>query len=373
MKLLHYFPVIYIDRQLSRELTHYQADLYDQVSLFGWNEESSEFRVIDANHPRKNLRIFLIPGMNLRIIPGVQKYPILHDPSGFMGKLDFDVLHLNSHLNLQAHSLARQARSHGKGVVLTVHGVIGYYDVITNLAQRTYVWFLTRSLFRRLDHIICLTESDRSELVSMGMSREKLTVIPNGVNEDFFRPGPESASKTVVWHGRFIPQKGIPDLVRSARLISRLVPSARFELSGWGPQESHAVEMVSSSGLESRFSFKGKQDWATIPSWLSQGQVYLMPSYREGMPYALLETMSCGTPAVAYAFPAASEIIDDGVDGFLVEIGDYESLARRTAELLLDDDLRRKLGANARKKIEAEYGWQRIAQRYDEVYRGLKL
>jgi glycosyltransferase involved in cell wall biosynthesis len=230
-----------------------------------------------------------------------------------------------------------------------------------------------KTLFKKLNHLICETESDRRELIAMGVPSEKMTVIPNGVNEEFFKPSSEGLSKSVIWHGRFIPQKGLPDMIRSARIISESVPSVKFELSGWGPQLSGIKELVRSSGVASKFVFRGKQPWDSIPSWLSQGHVYVMPSYREGMPYALLETMSCGTPAVAYSFPAATEIIEDGVDGFLVDIGDYKSLAKYTVQLLLDDDLRGKMGINARKKIEDQYSWYRIAQRYNDVYEGLSI
>ena len=336
----------------------------------GWHNSCTHPRIIRVKHAKMNLYLHLLPGMNLKFLPQI-RYPIIYNPRRYLSELDFDLLHLNSHLNFQSQLLASKAKKMGKPIVLTIHGVIGYYNPLINFAQKAYLRILNQTLFKWVDRIICLTSADSAELSSIGVSTSKMHVIPNGVNEDFFIPGPKTESKEVIWHGRFIPQKGLPDLVKSAYIVNKKLPDVSYYLMGWGPQMNYIKQLVHRAGLSSIFTFAGKQPWDDVPKNLARAQVYALPSYREGMPFSLLEAMSCGTPAVAYSIPSTADIIEHGVDGYLVKLGDYHTFSKYILKLLRDENLRNEMSINARKKIEEHFRWSAIARKYDVIYQSL--
>ena len=115
--------------------------------------------------------------------------------------------------------------------------------------------------------------------------------------------------------------------------------------------------------------FSGDLDSDAILEAYHSSSVFVLPSYHEGMPMVMLESMAAGLPAICSNVNEVPEVVEDGINGFLIEPGDREALGLRIIELLRDDALRRRLGEAARAFIREEHDFASQATRLDEIYR----
>ena len=99
--------------------------------------------------------------------------------------------------------------------------------------------------------------------------------------------------------------------------------------------------------------------------------VSALTSFSEGLSITLLESMRCGIPVVATRVGGNPEVVVDGVTGYLVPSGDVPAFASRTVKLLLDKDLRMRMGEEARRRVERHFLLQDVARRYEDTYEGL--
>ena len=105
-----------------------------------------------------------------------------------------------------------------------------------------------------------------------------------------------------------------------------------------------------------------------LADWIRRAAVFVLPSRHEGISNALLEAQGAGVPAVVSDIPGNRAVVVDGETGLVVPAGDAEALARALIRLLSDPDLRRRLGAAARRRMEAEFGIAAVARQLSDLY-----
>ena len=121
--------------------------------------------------------------------------------------------------------------------------------------------------------------------------------------------------------------------------------------------------------LSGRVFFAGARSSEDIPVWMNACDLLVLPSLSEGRPNVVLEAQACGLPVIATRVGGTPELIEDGVDGILVEAGDSCALAESIKQLCDEEGLKNELGAAARRKVE-ESGltWEQTASRTQSVY-----
>ena len=231
------------------------------------------------------------------------------------------------------------------------------------------------------DRIICVSEAVRQVVLEREQVDEgRVEVIRNGVD-----PFPVSGEEaTEIRRGLGIEAdhlvvgmvanfnrsvKGVSRFLDAVPEIVREVPSARFLLLGRGKEEKALREKARALGVESFVLFAGfKPD---IHRYYAIMDVSALTSFSEGLSITLLESMRCGVPVVATRVGGNPEVVADGVTGYLVPPGDVSSFASKTVELLLDKDLRKRMGEEARRRVERHFLLGDVASRYLETYEGL--
>ena len=164
--------------------------------------------------------------------------------------------------------------------------------------------------------------------------------------------------------GRLVPAKGFDILLDAFAAIAHEAPEWRLVILGEGPERDRLAAQARRLGIAERVSMRG---WLAEPgAALAQASVYVLSSHYEGFPNALLEAMACGLPAVATACRGPAEIIQDEVDGLLVEAGSAPQLAAAMLRLMKDETLRLKLGRNA-ERVAFRYKLESIVHRWDLV------
>jgi len=205
--------------------------------------------------------------------------------------------------------------------------------------------------------------------------RRPVELIPNFVNCDIFFPAedgsrrPEFAphdEKILVHLSNFRPVKRVSDVVETFALVREKIP-AKLLMIGDGPDRASAEWMVRRKGLSRDAHFLGKQ--SQVQTLLSSADVLLLPSQLESFGLAALEGMACGVPAVASRIGGIPEVITDGVEGYLVEIGDVRTMADRALGILTSAERREQMGRAARDRALREFCSTKIIPLYENLYR----
>lgn len=169
---------------------------------------------------------------------------------------------------------------------------------------------------------------------------------------------------------RMLKDKGIRETVMAARELKRR--GLKMQIWLVGAPDSGNPTSLSEKTLrlwheEGCIRWLGHQ--SDVKAIWSKAHIAILPSYREGMPMALLEAAACGRPIVTTDVPGCNDLIEDGVSGFLVPHNDWIKLADAIEALASSAALRSRFGAAARRKVEAEFGQQEVINRTFALYR----
>lgn len=214
---------------------------------------------------------------------------------------------------------------------------------------------LRRVCFRRLDFIVCQTAGIRSwYLAHMPVKESQLVVIPNIVAAAPARNGahaPARSSADILCVGRLHEQKGFAFALQIFARVLASRPNARLTIAGDGPLKEQLEMTADALGICEQVTFRGLVE--DLAGEWARADLFLFTSLYEGFPNALAEAMANGVAAVAFDCPTGpSELITDGVDGYLVPVGDVDSASARCIELLADPHKRRRFGERARQVAE---------------------
>lgn len=224
-------------------------------------------------------------------------------------------------------------------------------------------------LRRRFDRVVGVSANICEVFrTDFGIPADRLVQIHNGIELPLPTARSMPATELVIGSaGRLFPVKDYPLMVATAAAVARSLPQARFLLAGDGPQRIELEQLIGLHRLTS-FTLAGQQD--DMPAFYARLDVYLNTSQHEGIPMSILEAMAHGLPVVAPAVGGIGEIIEDGVDGFLVTGRDPEAFAAPLLRLQ-DAALRRRIGDAARDKVCRAFSAGAMASHYLEQYRML--
>jgi glycosyltransferase involved in cell wall biosynthesis len=181
----------------------------------------------------------------------------------------------------------------------------------------------------------------------------------SGVNETVFLEKKNTISKSkirIVFLARMLKDKGVFEFVKAAnKLRDKYTDILEFVLVGGIDLFNPAFiseEKLNSLTDDKYLIWKGHQE--NVKEIYESADIVCLPSYREGLPKSLVEAMAVGCPIITTDAIGCRECVDDGVNGFLVPVGDYEILAQRIEKLVLDKELRIKMGHKSREKMVSE-------------------
>ena len=160
---------------------------------------------------------------------------------------------------------------------------------------------------------------------------------------------------------RMLWDKGVAEFIRCAEDFRKQDIDARFVLVG--EPDSHNPERVPESQLKQWLEAGVVEWWGRhddMPSVFAQAHVVCLPSYREGLPKALLEAASCARPIVTYDVPGCREVVEHGKNGLLVPLKTTKQLAEAIVTLVKDPALRRRMGAAGREKVLKEFAQEHV-------------
>jgi colanic acid/amylovoran biosynthesis glycosyltransferase len=268
------------------------------------------------------------------------------------------IQHLHNHLADSSCSVAMLAAALGGFTYsFTLHGPYIFFE--------PYRWRLDRKIERAL-FVCCISHFCRSQAMIFTPTQkwDRLHIIHCGVNPDLFEQvSCDTSYKRLLYVGRIAANKGLPILLQSLVSLQSSHPEITLTVVGDGEDRSFLEEMSLQLGLQERVNFVGYKSQAEVRQYLQQTEVFVLPSFAEGVPVVLMEAMAAGVPVVATQIAGISELVEDGISGYLVPPGDPISLTKRIESLLNDGELRSRLGASGRLKVEREFNLDREVER----------
>jgi len=262
-----------------------------------------------------------------------------------------------------------------RGVVNAISG-LGYVFVDTRRASiiRRFVHRLYRiALYPRSVHVIFQNKQDREHFVNNGLvTAEKTTLIAgSGVDTDAFRPVRESLEPLVrvVLPARMLADKGVREFCRAANILRSSGLMVDCVLAG-GMDSANpaALSQADIRALESSSAVRWLGHVIDMQNLLRSAHIVCLPSYREGLPKALIEACAMGRPIVTTAVPGCSDVVENGVNGLLVPPRDAVALAEALARLVKDPHLRSVMGARGRQIAVDRFGLESVIRRTLGVY-----
>lgn len=287
----------------------------------------------------------------------------------------------------------REARTHHllhanwafNGCVAGVAGILTGRPVLTSLrgedvsrARNSWLARQILGLSVRLSRALVAVSTDMAKSLKEAFpsAEGKITVVENGVDPAFLATGmkrhsrPPRATLVIACAGSLIPRKGHVVLLRALARFTEVGWTLR--LAGEGCERAELERLAGELGLSDRVEFLGELPPGAMPGFLASADLFVLPSFSEGRPNALLEAMAAGLPVVASAIGGVTELVDDGRTGQLFPPGDDSALAAVLRPLLKEVPARAKLGAAAHLEIRRrQLTWAGAAEQYVALYRQL--
>lgn len=220
-----------------------------------------------------------------------------------------------------------------------------------------------KQLFKIAKHIVSVSLDMNDKLVLLGADRNKITTIPCGVNTKRFIPGTgDKIPKRLIYVGRFTEKKSPINLLKAFKLVAESDADAILQMIGDGELFEEAKSYISQNGLTNRVILDGVLKPEEIIHHLQRAEIFVQHSMfskstgdSEGTPGTVLEASSCGLPIISTRHAGIKQAVIDGETGFLVDEGDYNSMAEKIIWLLNHPEVGKKYGEAGRIHITENY------------------
>jgi glycosyltransferase involved in cell wall biosynthesis len=238
---------------------------------------------------------------------------------------------------------------------------------------------MTRFAAGLADAVVAITGATQALLEEAGVDPRKIHLIPCGIRAPERMPsraearsqlGLPSNAFVIATLANLVPRKGIGKLVEATALLRRRNPELLLVIGGDGPERS-GLEQLARELLGDKCIFLGSLTGDTS-DFYAAADVFVLPSYHEGLPLVYLEAALHGLPSIGTDVGGTREAIIDQVTGILIRPGDANSIAEALERLHGDSELRRRLGSEARYRASNQYTETVMAERYSTLFHGLR-
>lgn len=287
--------------------------------------------------------------------------------------LDLDILHtFTAKPNIYGTIAGRLAKV--PKIINLVEGLGSFYleNDLKSRNIRTLIEFLYTRIFKLSDTVMFVNQDDPAYLISKKIIAPEKVFLMKGVGIDtqVWHPEPKTdEGLRVTMIARAIKHKGVVEFIEAANQLSQKFPDVTFQFVG-SPDNGNRFSLSETfMQNQSSLHYLGHQD--NIRHILSQSDIFVLPSYREGLPRTSMEAASMGLPIVTTDVVGCRETVEDGINGFIVPPQEFKTLALSIEKLLRDPQLRLRMGEASRIKAVSEFDIDTIVSKHFEVY-GLK-
>ena len=341
-----------------------------ELNRIGVHTDVMTFNMDQKWNPRWRGKTEIINGVTIFKIPGLNWFPLEHSPRITMGVnlipgrfrnilKQYDVVHFHEDLSFPFFSFFLR-----KPKIFHEHGLN------VGMLKR---YRLHRSLFKHVaDLYIVLSKQQEENLFEMGITKNKILRLPNGVDTNLFIPTGKKEENLILFVGRVAFNKGVHVLIES---LHHLKTPVRLVIIGPPWELDYYQELQKLAEKEKRegkheIIFLGALDHSDVVQWYQKASIFVLPSFYEAFPVVMLEALSCETPLISTPVGSGgiSEVIRNYKNGILVPKNDAIKLAEAIQYLLDNKEIRTKLGKAGRKTVTKEYSLKVVGKQLSEIY-----
>jgi glycosyltransferase involved in cell wall biosynthesis len=275
-----------------------------------------------------------------------------------------EISHLHNHLGDVSGTVTMLASAlTGIGYSITIHGPHIFFDP-THWALREKV-----KLSR---FIVCISHNCKSQMMlfSDQADWDRFQIVHCGVDPHHFRHiEVRRQARKLLYVGRLAAEKGLPVLFESLKLLGPEKYDFELTLVGDGTERKSLEELARQMGIADRVVFAGFASQETVRDCLMQTDVFILPSFAEGVPVSLMEAMACGVPVIATHVGGIAELIEPGATGLLVPASDAVALRDAIASYLNDYGLREKVSRQGRDKVLSDFNLDNEVDKLAQLFR----
>lgn len=325
----------------------------------------------------EGVRVVHVPAGPAEVLPPEQLLSYMGDFARWLGAewRDTDWLPEVAHAHFWTSGLAAvtAARQVGIPIVQSFHE-LGVAEAAHDGPSRTGY---ERALGRAVDRVVAQTQDEVRGLVSIGVPRTQLTVVPAGVDSRRFTPeGPaadrDPARPRILSVGRLVERKGFGDVIQAMRYV----PGAEYVVVGGPPAAQLAADpqakqlraLAEHCRVADRVRLVGSVPGQDMPRWYRSADLLVAAPWQEQFELAPLEAMACGVPVIGTAVGGINETVVDGLTGDLVPARDPRALGGALRRLVNDKVRRFAYATAALDRARQAYSWKRVAAQLGSVY-----
>jgi glycosyltransferase involved in cell wall biosynthesis len=226
-------------------------------------------------------------------------------------------------------------------------------------------------IIKMADRIITVCSQSEEEALRVKLPASTVIKIPNGVDTNTFVPSSfvKNSKNKITFIGRLDKMKGAHILIEAFKKLKDDGSAVNLDIIGDGPEIDRLKQMTENFNINDSVIFRG--EIKDVVKCLHESMIFVLPSFSEGLSNVVLEAMSCGLPVVATRAGGTTDIIEDGVNGILVEAGNVSQLSEALKQLIENKDLAEKLGIEARKTVVKNFSIEYVSDSYLSLYRQL--
>lgn len=288
------------------------------------------------------------------------------------------VLHVNVSLNYKAFwrdaLYVMVGKLLGRRIVYQIHG-----GSVDQFCGRPFMRSICGVLFRLPDSVVVISAIQRERFERLFRAR-RISLIPNAVDLTEFdgegspnSPARASHGLRVLYLARLVREKGVFELLDAMAALRQNPASAGVTLTiaGSGAAYQEVVERVTALGLGGQVRVVGPVQGEGKIRLLQEADAFVLPSYHEGLPYSVLESLACGIPVIATRVGGIPDLVEDGVHGLLIEPRSATAIADAVTKLACDRALLEQMSRACRLRARERYGLDRLSREFDALYRTL--
>jgi len=339
---------------------------------------------------KQKYNVIVIPKM-IRAICPLYDTIAYYQIKGHLKELQPDVVHTHSAKagilgRFAAHNLRHKTqdpRDKRPAIVYTIHGW-SFHPYQSDWLNKFYI-AIEKSAAKRTDFFISVADAMTTQATAVGIGKpEQYVTAYSAIEEDdFLEPVPQERRKAfrrkyeidedaivLVTIARLFMLKGHEYIIESAKELSKRFKNCVWLFVGDGNLAKRFKQEVKELGLAERIKFTGLLPPSQIPLAIQSSDILVHCSLREGLARTLPQALLCGRPVLSFDIDGAKEVVNEKT-GRLVEPENVEQLINACAELIEDEDLRRKLGENGRESVKEKFAPETMVDTIETVYKKL--
>jgi glycosyltransferase involved in cell wall biosynthesis len=249
---------------------------------------------------------------------------------------------------------------------------------------------LSKGFLKKANKYIAISTRLKEEIKNSGLDINKTEIIYNGVNQEIYHPlDPEKkikqknrmgyqGFKILLFVGVIDNRKGVDILINAYKKINQTVKNTKLIIIGppnrddTGKKYLNGIyKLAKDMNIQNNIDFIGFKNSIEISRYYQVADIFILPSRKEGMPNVIIEAMSCGLPIIGTKISGIEDLVRDGINGYLVEAGDSNTLSKATIELMENPENIIEMGRQSLKIVKKYHDIRKISEKYSTVFNDL--